>query len=198
MQILENVFNPKTLNIMMDIETTGTRPGCRVLSIGLAAFYISNDKGTIGSTTTIYPSLTDQVGTDDEGTMHWWSTQPHEARSVFADNHINGITVKEAFEAFKEFIQNAVDWHKSLNGGVDEVKVCIWGNGATFDNSIVQRMFEAKGHPIPWNTFCDRCYRTAIDMLGRPPLARNGTHHNALDDAIYQAQCLMYVLNASD
>ena len=198
MQILDNVFNPKTLNIMMDIETTGIRPGCRVLSIGLAAFYISDDKGTIGSTTTIYPSLTDQVGTDDEGTMRWWSTQPHEARSVFADNHINGITVKEAFEAFKEFIQDAVDRHKSLNGGVDEVKVCIWGNGATFDNSIVQRMFEAKGYPVPWNTFGDRCYRTVFNMLGRPSLKRDGIHHNALDDAIYQAQCLMYALNAGD
>lgn len=198
MQILENVFNPKTLNIMMDIETTGIRPGCRVVSIGLAEFHISNGNETIGGTTTIYPSLTDQVGTDDEGTMRWWSTQPHEARSVFADNHINGVTVKEAFEAFKEFIQDAVDRHKSLNGGVDEVKVCIWGNGATFDNSIVQRMFEAKGYPVPWNTFGDRCYRTVFNMLGRPSLKRDGIHHNALDDAIYQAQCLMYALNAGD
>ena len=91
-----------------------------------------------------------------------------------------------------------VDWHKSLNDGAEKVNVCIWGNGATFDNSIVQRMFEAKGYPVPWNTFGDRCYRTAINMLGRPPLVRNGTHHNALDDAIYQAQCLMHVLNASE
>ena len=198
MQILENVFNPKTLNIMMDIETTGVRPGCRVLSIGLAVFYIENERGTIGATTTIYPSLSDQLGLDEVNTMQWWSTQSPEARSVFADNQINGVSVRDAFKQFKEFIQNAVDWHKSLNDGIDKVDVHIWGNGATFDNSIVQHMFEAKGHPIPWNTFGDRCYRTAINMLGRLPLARTGTHHNALDDAIYQAQCLMHVLNASE
>lgn len=200
MQILNNVFNERTLNIMMDIETTGIRPGCRVLSIGLAVFYIANGKGTIGHTTTIYPSLTDQVGIDDPGTLQWWSTQSPEARNVFVDNHINGVPVSKAFEAFKEFIQNAVDWHKSLyDGGTEKVNVCIWGNGATFDNSIVQHMFEAKGYPVPWNTFGDRCYRTAFNMLGRPSLARAGTHHNALDDAIYQAQCLMSALvNASE
>lgn len=198
MQILNNVFNERTVNIMMDIETTGMRPGCRVLSIGLAVFYIVDDEERIGNTITIYPSLTDQVGIDDPGTLQWWSAQSPEACNVFADNHINGVPVSKAFEAFKKFIQNAVDWHKSLNDGAEKVNVCIWGNGATFDNSIVQRMFEAKGYPVPWNTFGDRCYRTAFNMLGRPSLARDGIHHNALDDAIYQAKCLMYALNASE
>lgn len=198
MQILNNVFNERTVNIMMDIETTGIRPGCRVLSIGLAVFYTVNGEATIGNTTTIYPSLAEQVGIDDPGTLQWWSTQSPEARNVFADNHINGVSVGKAFELFKEFIQNAVDWHKSLNDGAEKVNVSIWGNGATFDNSIVQRMFEAKGYPVPWNTFGDRCYRTAFNMLGRPSLTRAGTHHNALDDAIYQAQCLTSALvNAS-
>ena len=198
MQMLENVFNERTINIMMDIETTGVRPGCRVLSIGLAVFYLVNGKGTIGHTMTIYPSLTDQAGIDDPNTMGWWSTQSPEARNVFADNHINGVTVGKVFELFKEFIQNVVDWHKSLNDNAEKVNVCIWGNGATFDNSIVQCMFEAKGYPVPWNTFGDRCYRTAFNMLGRPSLLREGVHHNALDDAIYQAQCLMSALNASE
>lgn len=199
MQILNNVFNERTINIMMDIETTGVRPGCRVLSIGLAVFYVVNGEGTIGRTTTIYPSLTDQAGIDDPSTMDWWSTQSPEARGVFADNHINGVTVGKAFELFKEYIQNVVDWHKSLNDGAEKVNVCIWGNGATFDNSIVQRMFEAKGYPVPWNTFGDRCYRTAFNMLGRPSLPREGVHHNALDDAIYQAQCLVHAIkNASE
>jgi possible endodeoxyribonuclease len=198
MQILNNVFNERTINIMMDIETTGVRPGCRVLSIGLAVFYVVNGECTIGNTTTIYPDLTEQVGIDDPSTLQWWSTQSPEARNVFADNHINGVSVGKAFELFKEFIQNAVDWHKSLNDGAEKVNVCIWGNGATFDNSIVQHMFEAKGYPVPWNTFGDRCYRTAFNMLGRPSFTRDGTHHNALDDAIYQARCLTSaLLNAS-
>ena len=199
MQILNNVFNERTINIMMDIETTGIRPGCRVLSIGLAVFYTVNGEATIGNTITIYPSLTEQVGIDDPSTLQWWSTQSPEARNVFADNHINGVSVGKAFELFKEFIQNAVDWHKSLNDGAEKVNVCIWGNGATFDNSIVQRMFEAKGYPVPWNTFGDRCYRTAFNMLGRPSLPREGVHHNALDDAVYQAQCLVHAIkNASE
>lgn len=195
MQILNNVFNERTINIMMDIETTGVRPGCRVLSIGLVEF---DEKGTIDSLL-VHPKLSDQVGVDDGKTMGWWDTQSAEAKSVFADNHILGESVEYVYKRIKTFIDDLVDARKSLSQGLDKVDVCIWGNGATFDNSIVQHMFYAKGLPIPWNTFGDRCYRTAINMLGRPSLQRQGVHHNALDDAMYQANCLIRAIkNASE
>lgn len=195
MQILNNVFNERTINIMMDIETTGVRPGCRVLSIGLVEF---DEKGTIDSLL-VHPKLSDQVGVDDGKTMGWWDTQSAEAKSVFADNHILGESVEYVYKRIKTFIDDLVDARKSLSQGLDKVDVCIWGNGATFDNSIVQHMFYAKGLPIPWNTFGDRCYRTAINMLGRPSLQRQGVHHNALDDAMYQANCLIKAIkNASE
>lgn len=195
MQILNNVFNERTINIMMDIETTGVRPGCRVLSIGLVEF---DEKGTIDSLL-VHPKLSDQVGVDDGKTMGWWDTQSAEAKSVFADNHILGESVEYVYKRIKTFIDDLVDARKSLSQGLEKVDVCIWGNGATFDNSIVQHMFYAKGLPIPWNTFGDRCYRTAINMLGRPSLQRSGVHHNALDDAMYQANCLIKAIkNASE
>lgn len=195
MQILNNVFNERTINIMMDIETTGVRPGCRVLSIGLVEF---DEKGTIDSLL-VHPKLSDQVGVDDGNTMGWWDTQSAEAKSVFADNHILGESVEYVYKRIKTFIDDLVDARKSLSQGLEKVDVCIWGNGATFDNSIVQHMFYAKGLPIPWNTFGDRCYRTAINMLGRPSLQRSGVHHNALDDAMYQANCLIKAIkNASE
>lgn len=195
MQILNNVFNERTINIMMDIETTGVRPGCRVLSIGPVEF---DEKGTIDSLL-VHPKLSDQVGVDDGKTMGWWDTQSAEAKSVFADNHILGESVEYVYKRIKTFIDDLVDARKSLSQGLEKVDVCIWGNGATFDNSIVQHMFYAKGLPIPWNTFGDRCYRTAINMLGRPSLQRQGVHHNALDDAMYQANCLIKAIkNASE
>ena len=195
MQILNNVFNERTINIMMDIETTGVRPGCRVLSIGLVEF---DEKGTIDSLL-VHPKLSDQVGVDDGKTMGWWDTQSAEAKSVFADNHILGESVEYVYKRIKTFIDDLVDARKTLSQGLEKVDVCIWGNGATFDNSIVQHMFYAKGLPIPWNTFGDRCYRTAINMLGRPSLQRSGVHHNALDDAMYQADCLIKAIkNASE
>lgn len=195
MQILNNVFNERTINIMMDIETTGIRPGCRILSIGLVEF---DEKGTIDSLL-VHPKLSDQVGVDDGNTMGWWDTQSAEAKSVFAGNHILGESVENTYKMIKTFIDDLVDARKSLSQGLDKVDVLIWGNGATFDNSIVQHMFYAKGLPIPWNTFSDRCYRTAINMLGRPSLQRQGVHHNALDDAMYQANCLIKAIkNASE
>jgi DNA polymerase III epsilon subunit-like protein len=195
MQILKNVFNERTINIMMDIETTGVRPGCRVLSIGLVEF----DEEKTGNSLLVYPKLSDQVGIDDGNTMGWWDMQSAEAKSVFANNHILGESVEKVNSKIKSYIDDLVEARKLLNPGLDKVDVRIWGNGATFDNSIVQHMFIAKGLPIPWNTFGDRCYRTAINMLGRPDVKRNGVHHNALDDAFHQAHCLIKAIkNASE
>lgn len=195
MQILNNVFNERTINIMMDTETTGVRPGCRVLSIGLVAF----DEEKTGNSLLVYPKLSDQVGIDDGNTMVWWDMQSAEAKSVFANNHILGESVEKVNSKIKSYIDNLVEARKLLNPGLDKVEVHIWGNGATFDNSIVQHMFIAKGLPIPWNTFGDRCYRTAINMLGRPDVKRRGVHHNALDDAFHQAHCLIEAIkNASE
>lgn len=195
MQILENIFNERTINIMMDIESTGVRPGCRVLSIGLVEF----DEEKTGNSLLVYPKLSDQVGIDDGNTMGWWDVQSAEAKSVFADNHILGESVEKVNSKIKSYIDDLVEARKLLNPGLDKVEVRIWGNGATFDNSIVQHMFIAKGLPIPWNTFGDRCYRTAINMLGRPDVKRSGVHHNALDDAFHQAHCLIKAIkNASE
>lgn len=194
MQILDNVFNDKTLNIMVDLETTGVRPGCRVASIGLAYF---TEDGVI-SRAYILPALDKQCGIDDPNTLGWWSKQSLEAKQVFADNITQGVDIKTACEQMDNFISECVQHHNSLYPDMlDAPRVSLWGNGATFDNSILAQMFYDNGaDELPWNTFGDRCYRTAVSMLGRPSIPRSGTHHDACDDAAYQAQVLISALKS--
>lgn len=192
MQILENVFNPSTLNIMLDIETTGTRPGCRVLSIGLAYF----DESGVKENAYILPSIEQQIGVDEQDTLKWWGTQSADARCVFADNVTNGVSVEEAAEEMKEFISQCIGKHMSRFTGEGEPSVHIWGNGATFDNAILAKMFYDNGiQDIPWNTFGDRCYRTLIKTLNTAvPKVPRGTAHNSVEDAIYQVNVLIETL----
>lgn len=197
MQILENVFNPSTLNIMLDIETTGTKPGCRILSIGLVHFTESGIEGSAY----ILPSIEDQSGVDESSTLEWWKTQSADARRVFSDNIIDGVSVKDAANEMKEFIDECITKHMNRFTSEGKPSVRIWGNGATFDNAILAKMFYENGvDDIPWNTFGDRCYRTLTKTLNIVvPKGARGTAHNALDDAVYQANVLIETLkNASN
>lgn len=68
----------------------------------------------------------------------------------------------------------------------------MWGNGAAFDNPILRDAFENMGIGAPWHFGNDSCLRTLVRMgrmVGIDPkknLEREGTYHNALDDAKFQ------------
>ena len=65
-------------------------------------------------------------------------------------------------------------------------------NGATFDNVILHKAFDAVGKRSPWSFRRDMCFRTMASMFPAVPRRmRLGTHHDSLDDARYQAQHLL-------
>jgi hypothetical protein len=72
----------------------------------------------------------------------------------------------------------------------------IWGNGASFDNAILAELYRVAKHPSPWEYWNDRCYRTLKNLYKQvvPPPERKGTHHNALDDAVFQAEHAVSIL----
>jgi exodeoxyribonuclease VIII len=67
----------------------------------------------------------------------------------------------------------------------------VWGNGSDFDNAIINNLAKSFGAPKPLNYKRNRCFRTLKALFGQhiPEHATipMGTHHNALDDAMYQA-----------
>lgn len=63
-----------------------------------------------------------------------------------------------------------------------------YGNGASFDLSILKAAYDAVGLKAPWKFWDERCYRTIKNDYSQiEPDERAGTHHNALDDAKFQA-----------
>lgn len=193
MQILERVFGGNTINIMVDLETLGTVPGCKVISIGLASF----NKDGIVTSSEILPKLSMQNGHEDSKTIEWWRNQSDEAKTVFARNELDGVSVAECSECVREFISLTKEMMGIDNNTPCSVK--MWGNGATFDLSILQKFFIEHGVNVVWNTFGDRCYRTAMNILGsHNTIKREGVHHNAKDDAEFQALSLINAIKNAD
>lgn len=166
---------PVLNQVMMDLETLDVKPTAVVISVGAVKWNVSN----IGDNP-FYAVL----DTDDQQkagrtvsteTLKWWALQSADVRAVF--------------DAPKEFTEHALhrfaDW---LGPG----NLQIWGNGADFDCVIWGGLYETFSFKRPWSYSNNRCFRTLKNIClpdGSHDLPkREGHHHNALDDAVFQAQ----------
>lgn len=170
-------------NIMLDLETMGTGPNAAICAIGAVAFDV--EQRELGATLYMQLDLTDSVrcgGVIDPETVLWWLQQSDEARQKISGD---GYPVATAVWEFTDFIQSL--------GGEDKVK--IWGNGSDFDNVILSSMFRRLGLQAPWKFWNNRCYRTVKNLHPQVEMVFEGVRHDALSDAINQAQHLIAMLN---
>lgn len=176
-------------HIMLDLETLDTGPRSVVTSIGAVAFdpHVSGPSG-LGDK--FYVELTDDLSIQQQcgrtisgDTVVWWMRQGQAAQQLFEPrtNEFRVGTIK-GLNRFAEFID--------ANGARD---VQIWGNGADFDNIILGSLYEDLGMKKPWSYSRNRCFRTMKNLPGAGHFPRQGTHHNALDDAFTQAQHLQAI-----
>lgn len=180
-------------SIMIDIETLGTRPGCVISSIGACVFDLH---GTFTN-----PTLHLHVSLDDSerhgfrieaDTVVWWIGQSPEARNALIDGqrtHMNGspttYSAENAVAALSLFVRSV------------EGEPWIWCNGASFDFPILAAYFARFNRPLPWNRWQEMDLRTLKNLNKGLRLERQGTHHNALDDAIHQARLVQHILQAN-
>jgi len=171
-------------HVMVDLETLGTVPGCCILSIGACAF--DPDTGEV-SDDTFYTAIdTDSQAahgmTQSPSTLAWWAKQSEEARRVFTDPDRQELP--QALVAFNAWLAKFPN-------------VLVYGNGADFDNPILAAAYDVAGVPQGWKPYNGRCYRTLKALAPSLKLVREGTHHNALGDAISQAKHLCAIVTAS-
>ncbi len=78
--------------------------------------------------------------------------------------------------------------------------IYVWSHGANFDEPLWTAAAAAVGQGVPWKFWNVRCTRTAFDLRNFDPksIAREGTHHNALDDAKHQARCVQAAMKHRD
>jgi len=171
------------MNVMIDLETLGTRAGCVILSIGAAVF---TEKEVTDSYHRIISvrSCLDAGLTIDPDTVKWWSEQSEEAQETLRTARQTGTApLGVALVEFRNW------FHVDDNA---------WGNGADFDLPILSAAYVAAGFEgPPWKPYNGRCYRTLKNL--RPgihsPVVRVAAH-NALADAVFQAEHAIALLAA--
>lgn len=164
-------------HMMIDLETLATSANALVVSVGAAVF---NEKEILRTGYWVLDPQ-DQVRTGRGfafKTIKWWMEQSDEARAVFKDQNVTTLRL------FASEFQN-------LFGGEPHR---LWGNGADFDLAIMIDLWQRSGLPLirEWKYSNHMCYRTFKTLFLREAngklVERKGTHHNALDDAIFQAE----------
>ena len=170
--------------VMVDIETLGTDVDAVILSIGAVLFDPSRwtDKLIISSFEAhIDPADCQRLGmTIDANTALWWMDADRaEAREALLEHKHTWLDLWSALDQFHVWF--------------GDQSMPVWGNGATFDNVILRNAFERCGRVVPWNFRHDRCHRTFKSLAPWIKPERTGTHHSAVDDAVYQTQQLKMV-----
>ena len=166
-------------DIMIDLETLDTAVTAKILSIGVCAFNAST--GEIFSSTESAVSLDGQeTRTVNHSTFQWWMNQSEQARgSVTPDDPIK---LEKALRTLSDVFPRGAR---------------VWGNGATFDISMLEHAFDQYGSRAPWDFRNIRDMRTMVEIgqviTGqdlRSKVENTGTHHSAADDALWQAKVI--------
>lgn len=169
------------MKIMLDLETLGTKPGCKILSISAVTFCAAKRHYL---DIFVKPDSQPLLATDAK-TYQWWQGQDADLVKFTFENEY-AVPLAQALYMFTE-------WYKALGAKGPE----IWGNGATFDAPVLRAAYEYLGIEVPWNFRDERCYRTLKaefgSMVELP--AFTGKLHRGLHDATYQANCAELILN---
>lgn len=166
------------MDLMIDLETLGTNPDCPVISIGAVFF----DKTGLKSEFYINLDVDKQINDGRRmtaDTFKWWMSQTDGAKRVFKEKP---TTVSKGLSEFVEFVKK----------GASVKRVKPWGNGSTFDISILEDLFEEYEIKVPWLFYNIRDMRTFKEYVyDGKDMKFEGTAHNALDDAKQQANVVI-------
>lgn len=159
-------------DVMIDLETLGTTPDAPIIAIG--AVYFCRKTGALGDRfeATVDFNSACKGRRADPSTIKWWLGQSDAARKAV----VRGDQGMEcALKGLAAFIRPGSR---------------PWGNGATFDISMLEHAFRQYKLECPWKFWDVRDCRTVEDLapVSRRSIRREGTHHSALDDAIHQAR----------
>ena len=167
------------MDIMLDLETLSVRPDATILTFGACKFspYKQHE-----ITDGIYfrVSVDEQITLGrhvDDNTVAWWGRQAEDVREE-ALGEGNRISLDEFARELNRFIV-----------GCDN----IWAQGPVFDIVILENLYRQLGLPCPWQFWQIRDSRTLLSTHGDPRDRNKAGLHNALEDAVSQAQAVQTV-----
>ena len=164
---------------MLDLETLSTRPEATILTFGACKFSPYNQEEiTQGIYFRINVDEQIAIGSHiDDETIAWWGRQADDVREEALGDD-NRISLEQFTQELNRFLV-----------GVDN----IWAQGPVFDIVILENLYRRLGKPCPWQFWQIRDSRTLLSTLGDPREKNKAGLHNALEDAVSQAQAVQFV-----
>lgn len=175
--------------LMVDIETMGVNETAAVMAIGACFFdpysFDEPHGDDLFNVTISLDSNHLANRTIDPNTVQWWMQQSPEAIAGLFEPPI--YSLQKALTAFRI-------WAESARPTVNTV----WANDPDFDIVILKNAMSAVNMRWPFHFAINRSVRT-IKWLGwtdgECTVARKGTHHRAVDDAVHQARVVQVGIN---
>lgn len=167
-------------DLSIDIETLGVNSDAPVLSVGWCWFNYDEPLTLPYDKRDMQFDLNEQCRhygrVIDPETVKWWMKQSDEAR--------NALFAEKPY-ALRALIPQLE--------GVLHAADTVWAKGPDFDCVILKSLCDAyakveRAPVVKWPFWKHRCVRTFVGQF--PTLAAmpfDGARHNALDDAVYQA-----------
>lgn len=194
-EVVDNSRFERFGDIMVDLETLGTRQDAIVLEISAVEF--NHHTGEIGEVFDAKLDIDDQLlyrRSLNCETLQWWFKQDKDARkSVFYN--MAKVQTSTALYEFRNFVDRC---DNKCNSDSDRRVVKLWGNGSIFDLGILQNMYETclPNMKLPWKFWAVNDVRTIVDL--NPDVKRNckfdGTPHCAVDDCKHEIKYLVETL----
>lgn len=196
----------RRVDLMVDIETIGTKPNQPMIQLGAVAFDI--ETGAILDELNIGIAVGEDVAISGD-TLRWWLKTDHD---LFKELVLSGgLSEREAIMKFNSWV-TGLAWKylavpakgvpnnpiAMIEGSVDKTKVFLWGNGILFDNRIIKGKCEQYGLEYPISYKSDRDMRTISELycekyrVTEPELRakfKPAHAHDALADC--KAQCAL-------
>lgn len=169
------------MEIMLDLESFGTRPDCAILTLGAVKFN-PYELDSFGDTLYFRIDVDEQLALGrevQEDTLQWWQKQAEDVREEALGEH-NRISLESMYKQLNRFVVGASS---------------IWCQGPAFDIVILENIYRQKGWPVPWQFWQIRDSRTLFAVHGDPREKGKAGLHNALEDAVSQAVGVQQIYN---
>ncbi len=163
------------IHCMLDLETLGHNSDAAIIQIGSCIFNKTNILAKLRVNINWEDAL--KYGKVTASTLKWWMSQSDEARNSVTLEKETSLSACNIFTGFCGAYQN-------------KYRIDHFWSHASFDFPIFTNLCKNLGllNPIDFRKCRDLRTMDALFPIDWPE--RTGIHHDALDDAVYQANCL--------
>ena len=186
------------VDVMIDIETLSTEQSAVILTLGACAFDRYNtglfaEKRPVFYKKLLYDAQIEDGRSMDIRTIRWWAAQ---FGTQAYDDAIGGGEDDASRVSLFSCLLHLSNWLEGAFPSVQSKDLKFWSHGSAFDLSILKHAMDSDMHlsfrNIQFlNDFRNwRDTRTMLDLCGEEIHKNPHTVHNALADAVAQAEAM--------